>query len=64
MTTRHYLTRSATILMLFAALAVGQHLLDPTIAARGQGAGQVPRFQVELTDVPDGPERRDDDRFV
>ena len=47
MTTRHYLTRSATILMLFAALAVGQHLLDPTIAARGQGAGQVPRFQVD-----------------
>ena len=47
MTTRRYLIRGATILMLFATLAVGQHLLEPTVVARGQGSGQVPRFQVD-----------------
>ena len=47
MTTRHYLIRGATILMLLATLAVGQHLLEPTVVARGQGSGQVPRFQVD-----------------
>ena len=33
--------------MLLATLAVGQHLLEPTVVARGQGSGQVPRFQVD-----------------
>ena len=47
MTTRRYLIRGATILMLLATLAVGQHLLEPTVVARGQGSGQVPRFQVD-----------------
>ena len=47
MTTRRYLIRGATILMLLATLAVGQHLLEPTVVARGQDSGQVPRFQVD-----------------
>ena len=47
MTTRRYLIRSATILMLLATLAVGQHLLEPTVVALGQDSGQVPRFQVD-----------------
>ena len=47
MTTRRYLIRGATILMLLATLAVGQQLLEPTVVARGQGSGQVPRFQVD-----------------
>ena len=47
MTTRRYLIRSAPILMLLATLAIGQHLLEPAVVARGQGSGQVPRFQVD-----------------
>ena len=47
MTTRRYLIRSAPILMLLAILAAGQHLLEPTVVARGQGSGPVPRFQVD-----------------
>ena len=47
MTTRHTLKRGATILILLATLAAGQHLLDRTIVARGQRSGQVPRFQVD-----------------
>ena len=47
MTTRRTLRRGATILILLATLAAGQHLLDRTIVARGQRSGQVPRFQVD-----------------
>ena len=47
MTTRRNLRRGATLLILLATLAAGQHLLDRAIVARGQDSGQVPRFQVD-----------------
>ncbi len=47
MTTGRNLVPGATILMLLVTLAVGQHLLEGTVVARGQGSGQVPRFQVD-----------------
>ena len=47
MTTRRTLRRGATLLILLATLAAGQHLLDRAIVARGQDSGQVPRFQVD-----------------
>ena len=47
MTTGRNLVPGATILIFLVTLAVGQHLLKRTVVARGQGSGQVPRFQVD-----------------
>ena len=43
---RHVLA-AGVLLVLLAALAVGQGALERAAAARGQGAGQVPRFEVD-----------------
>ena len=43
---RHVLA-AGVLLVLLAALAVGQGALERAAAARGQAAGQVPRFEVD-----------------